>query len=273
MFEKQQKITIEYTKQLDAFYSLVDFKPLSSNAISMYNFLLHIAYKIEWVNEFTVANTTIMSKLHLTQKELQTARNELITKKYIIYKKGSNQNKAPKYSIIRLYEEKNSILGQAEVNAKVYAEGNAEGNAEVQATVKTEGNIITKLNLYIIYIIYNKGSQFKNIGEADKKAIITILKKLELYIDDPVILEYMSEEQLLELKIQYWIVKELYFSPYKICLNQLTRQRFMFRFLKARMYVEPQDTYKFLNYCIKSFQEDLYANKKEVVTDENNKQN
>lgn len=270
MFEKQQKTTtIDYEKQLDAFYSLVDFRPLSTKAISIYNFLLHIAYKTDWEDEFTAANTTIMSKLHLTQKELQTARNELITKKYIIYKKGSNQNKAPKYSIIRLYEEKNSIFGQAEVNAKVYA----EGNAEVQATAKTEGNIITKLNLYFIYIIYNKGSQFKNIGEADKKAIITILKKLELYIDDPVILEYMSEEQLLELKIQYWIVKELYFSPYKICLNQLTRQRFMFRFLKARMYVEPQDTYKFLNYCIKSFQEDLYANKKEVVTDENNKQN
>ena len=37
----------------------------------------------------------------------------------------------------------------------------------------------------------------------------------------------------------------------------------MFRFLKARKYVQIQDTYKFLNYCIKSFQEDLYANKKE----------
>ena len=163
MFEEQQKITIEYTKQLDAFYSLVDFKPLSSKAISMYNFLLHIAYKTDWVNEFTAANTTIMSKLRLTLKELQTARNELITKKYIIYKKGSNQNKAPKYSIIRLYEEKNRILGQAEVSAKVYA----EGKTEVQATVQPEGNIITKLNLYFIYIIYNKGSQFKNIIEAD----------------------------------------------------------------------------------------------------------
>lgn len=253
MFEKQQKTTtIDYEKQLDAFYSLVDFKPLSSKAISMYNFLLHIAYKTDWVNEFTVANTTIMSKLHLTQKELQTARNELITKKYIIYKKGSNQNKAPKYSIISLYEEKNSILGQAEVSAKVYA----------------EGNIITKLNLYFIYIIYNKGSQFKNIVEADKKAIVAILKKLELYIDEPTILEYMTEEQLLELKIQYWVIKELYFSPYKICLNYLTRQRFMFRFLKARKYVQIQDTYKFLNYCIKSFQEDLYANKKEVEADD-----
>lgn len=270
MFEEQQKtININYTKQLDAFYSLVDFKPLSSNAISMYNFLLHIAYKIDWVNEFTAANTTIMSKLHLTQKELQTARNELITKKYIIYKKGSNQNKAPKYSIIRLYDEKNDNLGQAKVSAEVHA----EGKAEVQATGQPEGNIITKLNLYFIYIIYNKGSQFKKIGEADKKAIITILKKLELYIDDPVILEYMSEEQLLELKIQYWVIKELYYSPYKICLNNLNRQRFMFRFLKARKYVKLQDTYKFLNYCIKSFQEDLYANKKEVETDENSKQN
>ena len=265
MFEEQQKtITIDYEKQLDAFYSLVDFRPLSTKAISIYNFLLHIAYKTDWADEFTAANTTIMSKLRLTLKELQTARNELITKKYIIYKKGSNQNKAPKYSIIRLYEEKNGILGQAEVSAKVYA----EDNAEAQATVKTEGNIITKLTLYFIYIIYNKGSQFKNIAEADKKAIVAILKKLELYIDEPTILEYMTEEQLLELKIQYWVIKELYFSPYKICLNYLTRQRFMFRFLKSRKYVQIQDTYKFLNYCIKSFQEDLYANKKEVEADD-----
>lgn len=264
MFEEQQKITtIDYEKQLDAFYSLVDFRPLSTKAISIYNFLLHIAYKTDWANEFIAANTTIMSKLRLTLKELQTARNELITKKYIIYKKGSNQNKAPKYSIIRLYEEKNRILGQAEVSAKVYT----EGKAEVQATVQPEVNIITKLNLYFIYIIYN-GSQFKNIVEADKKAIVAILKKLELYIDEPTILEYMTEEQLLELKIQYWVIKELYFSPYKICLNYLTRQRFMFRFLKARKYVQIQDTYKFLNYCIKSFQEDLYANKKEVEADD-----
>lgn len=266
MFEEQQK-TINLEKQLDAFYSLVDIKSLSSKAISLYNFLLYIANKTECADEFTIANTTIMSKLHLTLKELQTARNELITKKYIIYKKGSNQNKAPRYSIIRLYEEKNGNFGQAEVNAKGYA----EGNAEVHATVNAEGNIITKLNLYFIYIIYNKGSQFKNIEEADKKAIVAILKKLELYIDDPAILEYMSEEQLLELKIQYWVIKELYYSPYKICLNQLTRQRFMFRFLKSRKYVELQDTYKFLNYCIKSFQEDLYTNKKEVSNDENSK--
>ena len=205
MFEEQQKTTtIDYEKQLDAFYSLVDFRPLSTKAISIYNFLLHIAYKTDWADEFTAANTTIMSKLRLTLKELQTARNELITKKYIIYKKGSNQNKAPRYSIIRLYEEKNGNFG--EVNAKVYA----KGNTEVYAAVNAEGNIITKLNLYFIYIIYNKGSQFKNIAEADKKAIVAILKKLELYIDEPTILEYMTEEQLLELKIQYWVIKELF---------------------------------------------------------------
>lgn len=262
---KEQQKTIDYIKQLNEFYSLVDFKPLSSNAVSMYNFLLHIAYKTEWENEFTVANTTIMSKLQLTQKELQSARNELITKKYIIYKKGSNQRKAPKYSIIRLYEEKNTTFRNAEVNAKGNAQGKAEGNAEGNA----QGNIITILNLYFIYIIYNKKSKFQNIQEADKKSIIAILKKLQLYIDNPEILNYMTEEQLLELKIQYWVIKELYFSPYKICLNGLTRERFMFRFLKTKKYVEIQDTYKFLNYCIKSMQEDLYINKKEVRTNDN----
>ena len=238
-----------YINMLNEFYSTVDFKPISSNAISIYLFVLHTAFKNDFTKEISVANTTLINKLRLTIKELQTARNELITKGYITYKKGCNQNNAPKYSIIRKKQPQNEEMGQAE--------GQAKGNAEEQSKGQPEGYIITILDLYFNYIINNQSENFLNLNAEDKKAIITILKKLDLYIQNIQILEYMQNEQILELKIQYWVIKELYLSPYKIYLKDLTRERFLFRFLKSKKYVPVSDIYRFLNYFIKSMQEDL----------------
>lgn len=79
---------IDYKKQLDGFYSTLDYKPLSSNAISIYSILLQIASKTEWIEEFKVANNVLMSKIkNLNLSALQRARNELINADYIKYKK------------------------------------------------------------------------------------------------------------------------------------------------------------------------------------------
>jgi len=78
----------DYKKQLDEFYSILDYKPLSSNAISIYFILLKIACKTGWINEFKVANGTLMSKIkNLNLATLQRARNELINNNLIKYKK------------------------------------------------------------------------------------------------------------------------------------------------------------------------------------------
>lgn len=74
-------------KQLDEFYSTLDYKPISSNAIAIYTILLQIAKKTNWIKDFKVANTILTSKTRLSVSALQRARNELIINNYITYKK------------------------------------------------------------------------------------------------------------------------------------------------------------------------------------------
>ena len=81
---------MNYIDQLTKFYSTLDYKPLSTNAIAMYQFLLHMAYVLNWPEYFKVSNNILQSKLKLsktTLSTLQRARNELIQNGYIAYKK------------------------------------------------------------------------------------------------------------------------------------------------------------------------------------------
>ena len=79
---------INYKMQLNEFYSTLDYRPISANAISIYLILLQIACKTDWLNEFKVANSILMSKIKgLNISALQRARNELINNKFIKYKK------------------------------------------------------------------------------------------------------------------------------------------------------------------------------------------
>ena len=85
------------------------------------------------------------------------------------------------------------------------------------------------------------------------------MKRLNIYIENA---EELAKEfesfNLLELKIQYYAIKELYCSPYKIYLNNLSLNEFNLRFLKTKKYVDIDDISHFINYFIKSLQEILY---------------
>ena len=84
----KEKNKIDMEKQLCEFYSTLDYKPISANAISVYLILLQIARKTDWLNEFKVTNTVLISKIKgLNISALQRARNELINNNYILYKK------------------------------------------------------------------------------------------------------------------------------------------------------------------------------------------
>ncbi len=79
---------INIDKQLEEFYSALDYKPISANAISIYLILLEIDRKTDWLCEFKVTNKILMSKVkRLNISALQRARNELINNDYILYKK------------------------------------------------------------------------------------------------------------------------------------------------------------------------------------------
>lgn len=70
---------INYIVEINAFYDWLDYHPdIGSNAITLWNALMHIANKSGWQMEFTVALSTLESKSRLKEKSLYAAREQLI---------------------------------------------------------------------------------------------------------------------------------------------------------------------------------------------------
>lgn len=267
---------INYIKQLNEFYSILDYKPLSSNAISLYGFLLHVANKTGWLKEFRVANTTIMSKCKLNTSALQRARMELINNGYIKYKKGSNQNEMPRYSLVILYFEQANAQAnkQADEQAHNQAENIPNTTPNTQAgeynnkqnnTLQNKNNKLnkTKLNLFFNYIS-NEEAEFDGISQSQKEGIIRILKDLEIYINPLANLSCIPSNFVEEAKVQYWVIKEIYFSEYKVYLNDLKRNDFMFRYLKTQKYMETKEKYdeeEFVSYFITCLHDEMKGEK------------
>ena len=239
------KNKIDIQKQLSEFYSILDFKPLSANAISIYLVLLQIASKTDWRYEFKVTNTILMSKVKgLNISALQRARNELINNQYIFYKKGTNQNVASTYTINKLYNDEIIQFEQANEQADEQANEQADEQASEQANEQADEYIITKLNLLFNYIY--KGGSGEKIGltENDRNNLILIYSRLEMYVKDSNIYELMPEERVLDEKIMFWAIKEIYLSPHKIYLNLLTRDKFILKYYKTKKYITEKENYK-----------------------------
>ena len=216
------KNKIDIQRQLDEFYSTLDFKPLSANAISIYLVLLEIDRKTDWLYEFRVTNTILMSKVKgLSISALQRARNELINNQYIFYKKGTNQNVASTYTINKLYNDEFIQFEQA----------------NEQADEQADEHIITKLNLLFNYIYKNGSGEKIGLTQNDKSNLILIYSKLEMYVNDSKIYNIMPAERVLDEKIMFWAIKEIYLSPHKIYLNTLTRDKFILKYYKTKKYI------------------------------------
>lgn len=93
---------MNYIKQLNAFYKIVPIKQISPNAKNLYETLMYINSSCYWKSDFTVANLYLMTLTGLNKQAIYRARNELIQKELIDFKKGINQNEAGKYTIIEL---------------------------------------------------------------------------------------------------------------------------------------------------------------------------
>ncbi|TRM10947.1 DnaD domain protein [Lentibacillus cibarius] len=89
---------MNYIKQLNAFYSLLDVRPLSSSAISLWHALLHINNKTGWRKSFTVAGVVLRLKSGLNESSFKRARQELTEKDCITYMPGRG-NQAPSYQL------------------------------------------------------------------------------------------------------------------------------------------------------------------------------
>lgn len=91
---------MNYLKQINTFFELLLSNPLSANAQCLYFNLLNINNKCNWLDEFTTANSTLMGFTNLNKQALYRARNELIQRNLIEFKKGINQNQSGRYKII-----------------------------------------------------------------------------------------------------------------------------------------------------------------------------
>ena len=98
------------------------------------------------------------------------------------------------------------------------------------------------------------------------------LKKLGLFIENTDILQFFSENKLIETQIFYWIIKELYFSPYKIYLKDLNYNMLCLKFLKAKQYTATEDGYdieRIVSYTIKCLRDEFEKNSREGQNDGN----
>lgn len=109
-----------------------------------------------------------------------------------------------------------------------------------------------KLNNYFNYI-YNSEQIFEGISAEQKIGIIRLMEKLGIYIENTQTLKYLSDKQLLEIKIQYWVIKELYLSSYVVYLNKLTPEKFLNKYLLTKEYIglTEETLTDFVNYFIK----------------------
>lgn len=252
---------MNYEKQLEDFYSSLNYNQLSPVAIAMYQAMLYVAHCADRLEDLSIANLRLASLSGgIKIKQLQNGRNELINKKYILYKKGANQNVAPKYSIARLSKDDNNKIGQAQGIAGGMAQGIPEGTAEGMA----QGNINTRLDLLFNYL-NNKRDDFfedgkRTINAKDKVVIVMNLKRLDLYVDNLEVISLFTEQTLLQTKIFYWIIKELYFRPCGIYLKNLNNGTLGYKYLKAKQYTnatEKFDVEKIIGYTIRSVENEL----------------
>ena len=131
---------MNYITQLNTFYRFLTNNPLSSNAQCLYGFLLNYNNGLGWIKEFTVANTLICGYTNYNRQILDRARNELIQKGYIQYKKGAS-NQSGKYLIVEF-----DTQGNTQDNTQVNTQGNTQGNTQVNTQVNTQTVPLNKLN-------------------------------------------------------------------------------------------------------------------------------
>lgn len=164
---------------------------------------------------------------------------------------GINQNEASTYSITKLYFEQ--------------AEEQAEEQPNAQAEEQADEYIITKLNLLFNYI-YERGSG-KEIGlkEKDREPLKILLKRLEMYCGNIEVYNFMPEERVLDEKIMFWGLKEIYLSPHRIYLKDLKRDQFALKYYKTKKYIMAKPNYRLeevINYFIVCLHEEMEKEKR-----------
>ena len=76
----------------------------------------------------------------------------------------------------------------------------------------------------------------------------------------------MPRERVLDEKIMFWALKEIYLSPHKVYLNKLTREKIILKYYKTKKYIAEKEYYRLeeiINYFIACLREEM-ERKREV---------
>ncbi|MFX3631885.1 MAG: DnaD domain protein [Candidatus Pristimantibacillus sp.] len=91
-------MSVNYIREINAFYNGLEINPLSSSAIALWYALMHINNKSGWKDKFSVPVGTLSLKSGLSERSISNARNELKTKGYLDFQSRGG-NKAAMYQI------------------------------------------------------------------------------------------------------------------------------------------------------------------------------
>ena len=106
---------MNYLKQLKGFRIARATNPIGKNAKLLYFTLLEEANEAFFPEWLCLSNSTLQGCSDLCKSELLRARNELIQKGYIEYRKGT-KGQAPKYKIFSLEDSAYSFAADSETN-------------------------------------------------------------------------------------------------------------------------------------------------------------
>lgn len=93
-----------YIDQINAFWNQVTFKPISCKAIGLYMALLQLFNRSRWQQTIQVSNATVTSMTELFDKQLRSARSELVKAGLIKYTAG-RKGSAGVYELVDLCHE------------------------------------------------------------------------------------------------------------------------------------------------------------------------
>ena len=109
---------MNYIAEINMFYDWLLYNPLPTGAIALWHGLMAINNKAGWADEFTVANLVLQANTGLSRQGLDKARNTLMQKELITYKKGTS-NQAGKYKMNRFECKKVGTTVVAGVGADI----------------------------------------------------------------------------------------------------------------------------------------------------------
>lgn len=102
------------------------------------------------------------------------------------------------------------------------------------------------------------------LKEKDREPLRLLLKRFEMYCGNIEIYNLMPEERVLDEKIMFWGLKEIYLSPHRVYLNDLKRDQFALKYYKTKKYIMEKSNYRLeevINYFIVCLHEEMEKEK------------